>query len=107
MQAWREGRQGSGAPLPLAPRTALALVRGVSDVAGVYEGSDFGQRRGEAAEACLARSFPDYAALVADGRFEALAQRLFAPLAAWIDADVRVEVFDTGGAVAPAGAAHV
>ena len=107
MQAWREGRQGSGAPLPLAPRTALALVRGVSDVAGVYEGSDFGHRRGEAAEACLARSFPDYAALVADGRFEALAQRLFAPLAAWIDADVQVEVFDTGGAVAPAGAAHV
>jgi exodeoxyribonuclease V gamma subunit len=106
MQAWREGRQGSGAPLPLAPRTALALVRGVADVAGVYEGSDFGHRRGEADEACLARSFPDYAALSADGHFEALAQRLFAPLAAWIEADVQVEVFDTDGAVVREEAAH-
>jgi exodeoxyribonuclease V gamma subunit len=106
MQAWREGLHGSGAPLPLAPRTALALVRGVADLAGVYEGSDFGPRHGEADEACLARTFPDYAALAADGRFEALAQRLFAPLAAWIEADVQVEVFDTDGAAVPEEAPH-
>jgi exodeoxyribonuclease V gamma subunit len=106
MQAWREGRQGSGAPLPLAPRTALALVQGVADVAGVYEGSDFGHRRGEADEACLARTFPDYTALTSDGRFEALAQRLFAPLAAWIETGVQVEVFDAAGAVVPDEASH-
>jgi exodeoxyribonuclease V gamma subunit len=92
MQAWREGHFGRNAPLPLAPRTAWALVQGVADVAAVYEGSAFdGGRRGEVEEACLARVFPDHAALCADGRFATLAQELFAPMAAWIDSDVRVE----------------
>ncbi|MDZ7591889.1 MAG: exodeoxyribonuclease V subunit gamma [Rubrivivax sp.] len=92
MQAWREGHFGRNAPLPLAPRTAWARVQGVADVAAVYEGSAFaGGRRGEVEEACLARVFPDYAALCADGRFATLAQELFAPMAAWIASDVRVE----------------
>ena len=36
---------------------------------------------GEGEEACLARLFPDFEALRADGRFAALAQRLFGPFA--------------------------
>jgi exodeoxyribonuclease V gamma subunit len=102
MQAWREGHFGRDAPLPLAPRTAWALVQGVADVAAVYEGSTFaGGRRGEVDEACLARVFPDHAALCADGRFATLAQELFAPMAAWIASDVRVEPLVATAAAEP------
>ena len=40
-------------------------------------------QRGEREEPCLARVFPDFAALSADGRFEALAHSIHAPLLAW------------------------
>jgi len=107
MRAWREGHFGRGAPLPLAPRTALALVQGVADVAAVYEGSDFARGwRGEAKEACLARVFPDYAALSADGRFATLAQDLVAPLAAWIASDVQIEPLVAAATVPEAEANH-
>jgi exodeoxyribonuclease V gamma subunit len=90
MDVWREGLS---APLPLPSRTALALVDGVKDVAGVYEGSRFlrGGSRGEGEEACLSRMYPDYEALCADGRFPALAERVFGPVVEWIKAHVMVE----------------
>ena len=89
MQVRHDGLYGSAAPLPLAPRTALALVQQARDAAAVYEGSEFTPGRpGEGTEACLARLYPDYAALRADGRFEALAQRVFGPMAEWIARDV-------------------
>ncbi len=93
MQTWHEGLYGSASPLPLAPRTALALVQQARDVAVVYEGSEFVRGRpGEGEEACLARLFPDYAALRADGRFETLAQRVYGPLAEWIARDVSLDL---------------
>ena len=46
-------------------------------------------QRGEREEPCMARVFPDFAALSADGRFEALAHSIHAPLLAWVDAYVR------------------
>ncbi len=89
MQTRHDGLYGSAAPLPLAPRTALALVQQARDVAIVYEGSEFTPGRpGEVAQACLARQYPDYAALRADGRFETLAQRVYGPMAEWIAKDV-------------------
>ena len=78
LQTWREGMAG---PLPLACQTGLAWLAGAADVAQVYEGAP--QRRGEVLDACLARQFPDFEALVADGRFAALAPRVLAPLRDW------------------------
>lgn len=77
--AWQEGM---AEPLPLALNTGLAWVTGKPDVAPVYEGGPF-LERAEGDEPCLARLFPDFAALSADGRFELLAQRLYGPLQEW------------------------
>ena len=89
MHAWREGMS---APLPLASKTALALVAGVNDVAAVYEGGQY--RRGEVEEACLSRMFPDYESLSADGRIGELAERLFGPLFRWVTTQVSLELHD-------------
>ncbi len=85
MAAWRDGMT---APLPLAARSGLALAGGVVDPSPIYEGRSFGGGRGEGDEPCLARQFPDYAALSADGRFAQLAQVLYGPLVAWTASQV-------------------
>lgn len=77
LQLWHDGMQE---PLPLALHTALAHAEG-GEPALAYDG-DF-QRDGDVAEPCLARCFPDFEALSADGRFSLLAQQLCAPLLAW------------------------
>jgi exodeoxyribonuclease V gamma subunit len=91
MQSWREGMI---APLPLACRTALAWAADVSDVAAVYEGNAFpgGGMRGEVEDACLARMFPDFESLSAEGRFIDLAARLYRPIHSWAGTHVAVEV---------------
>jgi exodeoxyribonuclease V gamma subunit len=83
MQAWRDGM---ASPLPLAARTALALLAG-GDAVGVYEGRSFprGAAPAEGDEPCLARAYPDFESLVADGRFVAAAEALFGPMLRWID----------------------
>ena len=98
LRTWREGMSE---PIPLACKTGLALARGAKDVAGVYEGSQFGGAgkvggtRGEVEEACLARMYPDFETLSGDGRFQELARRLFAPLQQWVTDLVSREVFET------------
>jgi exodeoxyribonuclease V gamma subunit len=90
LAAWREGMR---APLPLASRTALAFVRGATGDAAAesaYQG-EFNPRR-ESDEPCLARAFPDYQALTADGRFAEYANRLFRPLVDWIEQSVGFEM---------------
>ncbi len=82
IEAWIAGL---GEPLPVAARTALALV-GEGKPAEAYEGSE--HRRGEVEEASLARCYPDYAALIEDGRFEHLARALYGPLLEWMDSHV-------------------
>ncbi len=79
LSAWAEGMQ---APLPLPARTALAFVGG-KGAAAVYEGGH--ERMGEVEEPCLARTWPTYAELAADGRFEALAGRVYTSMVAWLD----------------------
>ena len=85
LETWRLGLE---TPLPVAPRTAIAYLTD-NRPAAVYEGDRF--RRGEAEDAYLARCFPDYTALLSDGRFPALARTLYAPLLAWIETQVEIQ----------------
>ncbi|MES1265497.1 MAG: exodeoxyribonuclease V subunit gamma, partial [Variovorax sp.] len=92
LDAWREGM---GAPLPLASKTALAWLAG-ANAEQVYEGGMFVSV--EVSEACLSRMFPDYEALTADGRFETLAESLFGPLASWARTHVAARLHSAPGA---------
>ncbi|MCF8207924.1 MAG: exodeoxyribonuclease V subunit gamma [Rhodoferax sp.] len=89
LQLWRDGMQ---APLPLPPRTALALVAG-KNAAAQFEGAPM--TPGEVQDTCLARIYPDYAALAADGRFEALAKAVYAPVLDWVRQQVKVTAYAT------------
>ncbi|WP_297907674.1 exodeoxyribonuclease V subunit gamma [Thiomonas sp.] len=84
LSTWRQAR---AVPLPCAARTAVEHLRGGA-ARRVYEGSR--HARGEAEDPSLARLYPDFDALCADGRFEDLAQRLFQPILDWTQASVRV-----------------
>jgi exodeoxyribonuclease V gamma subunit len=79
LQAWEAGM---AAPLPVPSATAIAYLLDPGSVQDVYHGSDF--RRGEREEACLARTYPDVDALLADGRLAQWAPRLFEPLLHWV-----------------------
>ncbi|QLF94075.1 exodeoxyribonuclease V subunit gamma [Pseudomonas sp. ABC1] len=82
LQAWR---QGMCQPLPVALKSAFAWL-GQEDpdkaddaARQCYEGGF--QVEGEVAgDASLARQYPDFASLAADGRFAELSQRLYLPL---------------------------
>jgi exodeoxyribonuclease V gamma subunit len=89
LQAWREGLM---APLPLACKTALALVGGSSDVAAVYDGGF--NRRGEVQDMSLSRLYPDFEALSADGRFAELADLLYGPVQRWVNGHVAVQAHE-------------
>ena len=78
LQVWQQGMEG---PLPLALRTGLALVQDSGKARQIYEGD--AQCEGENADACLARIYPDFEALSADGRLQSLAQAVCAPLGEW------------------------
>lgn len=76
------------APLPVACMAALEWLQNNEDerddnAALVYEG-DGHFNAGEVAEACLARMFPDFEALSADGQFAYWAEQLYAPLLHWV-----------------------
>jgi len=86
LDAWREGM---GQPLPVAPLTALAFLDG-GKPESAYEGGMF--LDGEGREACLARVFPDFETLAADGRFEEFAEILYGPLRDWAATHVAVEM---------------
>ena len=87
MRAWFEGMSSA---LPFAARTALAAVGASGDARAAYEGAsaDTGGDRGDFG---LARLYPDFESLAADGRFASYAQRLFEPLVAWVAASVVIE----------------
>lgn len=72
MQAWSEGMKR---PLPLAVKTAFAWLADPDKASAVYEGGV--KFKGEVETSpYLARVWPDYASLVADGEFLALAALL-------------------------------
>ena len=84
LECWRDGMT---APLPLACKTALVMLAGGNAVLA-YDGNT--QSPGEVEEACLARLFPDYESLAADGRFATLAQQMFGPMLEWTRSCVSV-----------------
>ena len=78
LQAWHAGMRQ---PLPFTARTALAELSKPGKGQTTYDGGF--STSGEVEEPCLARVYPDHAALSADGRFEAYAAALFQPLFDW------------------------
>jgi exodeoxyribonuclease V gamma subunit len=95
LATWLEGR---ASPLPVACRTALDFLSGAADPARSYEGAGAtAWARGEVEDPCLARAYPDFDALGADGRFADLAGRLYRPLLDWIAAGVSFEPHDPAG----------
>jgi exodeoxyribonuclease V gamma subunit len=91
LEAWVEGQQQ---PLPIAPRTALAFIASGdnSEALRTYEGGEFSGA--EVDDPCLARCYPDFEALSADGRFARLAEQLYSPLARWARDHIEVTSYD-------------
>lgn len=87
--------QGMNAALPLPPKTAMAWLAG-KDAEKQYEGGHM--IRGDVEEPCLARMFPDFEALTQNGRFEELAQQVYAPLMLWANQHVRARFHNTDAA---------
>jgi len=73
--------KGMNSPLPLPFKTALAWLDKPDNALAQYEG-DY-THDGEMVEPCLARMFPDFEALTADGQFDMLAQQVYTPLMDW------------------------
>jgi exodeoxyribonuclease V gamma subunit len=86
-------RQNMDAPLPVACKSALALLR-QGDPRKVYEGGF--ELPGEVDELCLARLWPDFASLAADGRFGEVAQALYGPLVQWLADAVAIAPMEGG-----------
>ncbi|MBN2691445.1 MAG: exodeoxyribonuclease V subunit gamma [Burkholderiaceae bacterium] len=93
LSAWKDGM---AAPLPVVARTALAALN-KDNGATTYDGGF--NTTGEVEEPCLARVFPDFDALRADGRFDTYKTTLFEPLRAWASA---AEVHFHGQKTSPA-----
>ena len=93
ISAWHAGM---AAPLPVAARTALAWAASPAAAEKVYDGGF--DADGEGQEPCLARLYPDFAALSEDGQFSAFAEQLYAPLQAWAasHADVQRHAAEDG-----------
>ena len=80
---------GMNTPLPLPSRTALAVASGslgrkTERPATIYEGSEYSEMPGEGTEMCLARLYPDFETLAADGQLEKLAELVYGPLLQWV-----------------------
>ena len=99
--AWRIGMNE---PLPLPMRSALAFAGG-GNPQEAYEGRF--EQEGENAEPCLARCFPTFEALTANGRFEAWAERIYRPMLDWIAASVSVFPHEPAVATPSGEPAHV
>jgi exodeoxyribonuclease V gamma subunit len=78
-------------PWPTAVLTGLAWLGDAPERARqVFEGGEF-VSRAEGSEPCLARLFPDFAALSAAPGFEAATQRLYVPYRDWLGTRLRLE----------------
>jgi len=79
--------QGLCSPLPLPPATALAWLEDKQITEALRtayeEGSFMGGTSVARQDPALHRCYPTLDALLADSRFEALAERVYAPLVAW------------------------
>ncbi|MES2264979.1 MAG: exodeoxyribonuclease V subunit gamma [Pseudomonadota bacterium] len=91
-------RQGMDQPLPTACKTGLALAQG-GDPRSVYDGA-YGikgeKTMGENEDLCLARLWPDFAALAAQPEWADCSRELYGPLAAWLEQQVSVSAIGGG-----------
>ena len=87
---WREGMNS---PLPTACKTALALLQG-GDPQAIYDGGF--EQKGEREERCLARLWPEFAALAQEEAWPDCSAELYGPLAAWLENDVSIETIAAG-----------
>jgi len=101
MRACRDGTTGER-PLPTAVRTGLAFLADPTQARAAFEGGHPGAT-GEGHEACLARLYPDFAALEAEPGFETATRRLYEPYARWLAAHVVVEPLPQADAVGDEG----
>ncbi|MDE2456939.1 MAG: hypothetical protein KGL43_25390, partial [Burkholderiales bacterium] len=90
MRACQDGLSGDH-PWPTAVLTGLAFVNDSDRARQVYEGSDFGGPGGEGRDACLARLYPDFAALSGEPEFATCSRLLYAPYQDWLAGHVRIE----------------
>ena len=91
MRACHAGLSGSK-PMPTAVQTGLAFLKDPAKAWLAYDGSDFSPVPGEGKEACLARLYPDFAALSAQGEFESATRLLYEPYRDWLAGHVSVEL---------------
>jgi exodeoxyribonuclease V gamma subunit len=83
-------RRNLDAPLPLACKAALAFLLD-GDARAAYDGGF--ERPGEVEqEQCLARLWPDFAALTAGGEWVQLVEETYGPLVRWMAEDIRIAV---------------
>ncbi len=92
--------EGLRHPLPLATRTAFAWLKGGGNLGAArqtYEGG-YNQQGEVETDPYLARVYPDFAALTADGAFTRLAETLYGPLWAALPAAAsKAKVTDQAG----------
>ncbi len=81
-------RRNMDAPLPVASKTALALLAG-GDARETYDGGF--DRNGESDDMCLYRQWPEFADLAAEPEFADIARALYGPLADWLGNAVTVQ----------------
>ena len=84
-------RRNLDAPMAVACKSALAQLLG-GDARATYDGGF--ELAGEVEDLCLARLWPDFAALTAGGDWLANAQDLYGPLAAWQDRHLAIAPID-------------
>src|SRR5471032_2220887 len=90
----RMWRDGMNRPLPTACKTALALAQ-EGDPRATYDGGF--DISGENADLCLARLWPDFAALSAEEEWEDCSLELYGPLAAWLQDYITITPIDGDG----------
>ncbi|WP_284620216.1 exodeoxyribonuclease V subunit gamma [Aquabacterium humicola] len=84
MAAWRDQQQAD-APLPTAVLTGLRWLDDPTKAKAAYQSAR--GARGEGAEDCLARLYPDYESLAGDPGFEAATHRLYDAFRDWLAGD--------------------
>jgi exodeoxyribonuclease V gamma subunit len=80
-------RRNLDAPLAVACKSALAELQ-EGDARATYDGGF--EVSGEVADLCLARLWPDFAALTAGDGWPAVAHELYGPLAEWLETAITI-----------------
>jgi exodeoxyribonuclease V gamma subunit len=80
-------RRNLDRPLPVACKTALAQLQG-GEARATYDGGF--EISGEVDDPCLARLWPDFAALTAGGEWPAVAEGLYGALVEWLETGISI-----------------